>query len=93
MKISFLKAHLELVRRGLTGLFAQSTGRPAGGFGVSIAGKTGTAQNAHGDDHAWFVSYAPVEKPKYVVVALVEAGKAGSSVAGPIVGKMLAHAE
>ena len=90
-KISFSKAHLELVQRGLTEVVRSGTGRPAGGFGVSIAGKTGTAQNAHGDDHAWFVGYAPVEKPKYVVVALVEAGKAGSSVAGPIVGKMLAH--
>lgn len=89
--LNFSSSHLELVRRGLRDVVRVGTGRPAGVFGVSIAGKTGTAQNAHGDDHAWFVGYAPAENPKYVAVALVEAGKAGSSVTGPIVGKMLAY--
>lgn len=65
------------------------TGRRAGVGGVEIAGKTGTAQNPHGEDHAWFSGYAPASKPKYTVVALVEGGGAGSSVTGPIVGQML----
>ena len=67
------------------------TGSRAGRFGVSIAGKTGTAQNSHGDDHALFAGYAPADNPKYVAVAVVENGKHGSSVAAPMVGQMLAY--
>ncbi|MCF7934923.1 MAG: penicillin-binding protein 2 [Synergistales bacterium] len=67
------------------------TGERAGQFGVSVAGKTGTAQNPHGEDHAWFVGYAPVEDPRYVAVALVEGGGHGSRAASPLVGKMLAY--
>ena len=44
------------------------------GFPINVAGKTGTAENAHGRDHGWFVAYAPYDKPQIVVVALVEQG-------------------
>lgn len=82
---------LSIVREGIEEVVLRGTGRRAGQYGVSVAGKTGTAQNPHGEDHAWFVGYAPVENPRYVAVALVEAGKAGSSVAGPIVGELLGY--
>ncbi|MBI5058464.1 penicillin-binding protein 2 [candidate division KSB1 bacterium] len=49
-----------------------------------IAGKTGTAQNAHGDDHAWFVGYAPYDDPIVACCVLVEFGEHGSSAAAPI---------
>lgn len=55
--------------------------------GLLVAGKTGTAQNPHGDDHAWFIAYArlPDEAESRVAVAvLVENGGHGSSVAAPI---------
>ncbi len=51
---------------------------------VKIAGKTGTAQNPHGDDHAWFVGFAPVEDPIIATCVLVEFGGHGSSVAAPL---------
>jgi penicillin-binding protein 2 len=51
---------------------------------VQIAGKTGTAQNPHGDDHAWFIGYAPVDDPIIAVCVLVEFGMHGSSMAAPI---------
>jgi penicillin-binding protein 2 len=57
---------------------------------VSVAGKTGTAQNPHGEDHAWFAGYAPAENPRYAAVVLVEQGGHGASVAAPLVGKLLA---
>lgn len=84
-------AKLEIVRRGLEYVVSRGTGSRAGRFGVSIAGKTGTAQNSHGDDHALFAGYAPADDPKYVAVAVVEGGKHGASVAAPMVGEMLAH--
>ena len=84
-------AKLEIVKKGLEAVVSRGTGSRAGRFGVKVAGKTGTAQNSHGDDHALFAGYAPADDPKYVAVAVIEAGKHGSSVAGPIVGQMLAH--
>ena len=80
---------IKLMQQGLREVSSAGTGRRASAFGVQVAGKTGTAQNAHGDDHAWFVGYAPYDNPRYAVVAIAEAGKAGSAVTGPVVGKML----
>ena len=82
---------LAIVQKGLESVVSRGTGSRAGRFGVHVAGKTGTAQNSHGDDHALFAGYAPAENPKYVAVAVVEGGKHGSSVAGPMVGELLAH--
>ncbi len=59
--------------------------------GWTLAGKTGTAQNPHGEDHAWFIGFAPAERPVIVAAAIVEAGKHGSSGAAPIVSKLIAH--
>ena len=89
VKIS--KSNLATIERGIRAVVSSGTGRIAGHYGVEIAGKTGTAQNPHGEDHAWFAGYAPVKNPKYVAVALVEGGGAGSSVAGPLVAQMLAY--
>ncbi|MDI9392609.1 MAG: penicillin-binding protein 2 [Synergistota bacterium] len=82
---------LAIVKEGIEEVVLRGTGRRAGQYGVSVAGKTGTAENPHGDDHAWFVGYAPVENPRYVAVALVEAGLHGSSAAGPVVGELLGY--
>ena len=57
--------------------------------GITVAGKTGTAQNPHGEDHAWFIAFAPVEDPRITVTVLVENGGHGSSVAAPIAQKVL----
>lgn len=40
----------------------------------TLAGKTGTAQNPHGEPHSWFVGFAPAEAPRIVVAAIVENG-------------------
>jgi len=55
---------------------------------ISVAGKTGTAQNPHGKDHAWFVAFAPVENPRIAITVLVENGGFGSTVAAPIAKKV-----
>ncbi|MCU0611273.1 MAG: penicillin-binding protein 2 [Candidatus Eisenbacteria bacterium] len=52
--------------------------------GVVMGGKTGTAQNPHGEDHAWFVGYAPADHPIIVACAFVERGGHGSSEAAPV---------
>lgn len=59
------------------------------GFPVAIAGKTGTAENPHGDDHGWFVAYAPFDNPTVVVAVIVEQGGFGADSATPIARKIL----
>ncbi|MGD8700462.1 MAG: penicillin-binding protein 2, partial [Gemmatimonadales bacterium] len=55
----------------------------------TLAGKTGTAQNSHGEDHAWFIGFAPAEDAAIVATVIVEAGGHGSSAAAPIVSRAL----
>lgn len=51
--------------------------------GVTVGGKTGTAETAEGrDPHAWFISYAPAENPQVAVALIVESGSAGSDASG-----------
>ena len=52
--------------------------------GLDICGKTGTAQNPHGDDHSVFICFAPRENPQIAVAAYVENGGWGGSAAAPI---------
>jgi penicillin-binding protein 2 len=52
--------------------------------GIDVSGKTGTAQNPHGDNHALFVGYAPSEDPKIAVAVVVENIGFGSTHAAPI---------
>ncbi|NLO89413.1 MAG: cell division protein FtsI [Clostridia bacterium] len=52
--------------------------------GITVAGKTGSAQNPSGDPHAWFVGFAPVEEPKIAVAVIIENGGAGGRAAAPI---------
>ncbi len=51
---------------------------------VTMAGKTGTSQNPHGKDHAWFVAFAPYENPKIAIAVLVENVGYGGTHAAPI---------
>ncbi len=51
---------------------------------VKIAGKTGTAQNPHGNEHALFVGFAPFDNPEIAVAVLVENVGFGSTHAAPI---------
>lgn len=57
--------------------------------GVRVAGKTGTAQNPHGEDHALFICYAPAETPEIAIAVLVENAGHGGSEAAPIAQKVL----
>ncbi|MEU7988436.1 penicillin-binding protein 2 [Streptosporangium canum] len=51
--------------------------------GVTVAGKTGTAETAEGrDPHAWFISFAPAEDPKVALALMVESGSAGDDASG-----------
>lgn len=100
-------AALAVVQKGLEAVVMEpgGTGGRARVPGLSVAGKTGTAQvvslkhteGRGGEipvryrDHAWFAAYAPTEAPEIVVVALIEHGGGGGSNAAPIAQKVLAE--
>ncbi|RPI71493.1 MAG: penicillin-binding protein 2, partial [Ignavibacteriales bacterium] len=56
---------------------------------IDIAGKTGTAQNPHGKDHAVFVCFAPFDDPKIAIAVVVENVGFGGTWAAPIGKKMI----
>ena len=57
--------------------------------GVESAGKTGTAQNPHGKDHAIFIGFAPMENPKIAVAVVVENAGFGATWAAPVASMMM----
>lgn len=58
----------------------------------TAAGKTGTAQNTSGKDHAWFIGYAPATNPTIAIaVVLEEEGASGGSAAAPIAGQLFSE--
>ncbi|HKJ07269.1 MAG TPA: penicillin-binding protein 2 [Flavobacteriaceae bacterium] len=57
--------------------------------GLDICGKTGTAENPHGQDHSIFIAFAPKENPKIAIAVFVENGYWGSRWAGPIASLMI----
>ena len=61
-----------------------ATGRLASVSGLEICGKTGTAQNPHGNDHSVFICFAPKDDPKIAVAAYIENAGFGSTWACPI---------
>ena len=71
----------------LVGVVDHGTGTAAQISGVTVAGKTGTAENATGKDHSWFVGYAPAEDPKVSIAVVIENSDYGK--ATPIAGEVL----
>jgi penicillin-binding protein A len=73
---------------------ANGTGSRAAIPGVTVAGKTGTAQQGEGrPPHAWFVGFAPAEAPTIAVAVVIEdGGDAGSEATGGRVAAPVARA-
>ena len=81
---------VQLIQKGLKGVTQPGgTGAWFAGLPVPVAGKTGTAENPHGQDHGWFIAYAPAEKPELVIACIVEQGTYGATASGPIVYEVL----
>ena len=60
---------------------------------MTVYGKTGTAENAHGESHAWFVGWAEYLNEKYSIVILLENAGSGGKVAAPIFKEILIEIE
>jgi penicillin-binding protein 2 len=80
---------LNIVRQALTEVVNRGTGMMAQVAGLKVSGKTGTAENPHGEDHSIFVGYAPADDPEILVCVIVENAGHGGSIAAPIAGKII----
>ncbi len=85
-KISWVNdTYLETVKRGMRQVVLEGSGRFYANIpDISVAGKTGTAQNPHGYDHGWFTSFAPYENPEIVVTVFLENAGFASISAAPV---------
>ncbi len=75
------------LRMAMVKVVEHGTAAASGGKELNVAGKTGTAQNATGKNHGWFIGYAPADHPKIVVGAIMESlgGHGGAYVAPYVV--------
>jgi len=91
LTLPFSQSTLEILNKSLNLVVQGEHGTAKGIRNISyeISGKTGTAQNPHGNEHSWFVGFAPSESPEIVVVALVENAGHGSEVAAPLTARVI----
>lgn len=76
--------HFPVVINGMFDVFETGTARGSRHDTIKMCGKTGTAENPHGQDHSIFVAFAPKENPKIAIAIIVENGYWGSRWAAPI---------
>ena len=103
-QLNMKKANIDIVKEALADVPKAGTSAGAfRNVGYASAGKTGTAQlfslkgekyNAnrigeHLRDHAWYIAYAPADKPSIAIAVLVENGGKGSAAAAPVVREVL----
>jgi penicillin-binding protein 2 len=94
-RLPFSRGALAFIRQALSGVVSRPEGTAYSAFvgfpfnAVSVAGKTGTAEVPPFQPYSWFGAMAPVQHPRFVVVALVEQGGHGSDTAAPIVRRIL----
>jgi penicillin-binding protein 2 len=90
--ISIDSANFEEIILGLESAVngeAGATARIAALRDIIVCGKTGTAQNPHGKDHAVFIAFAPKDDPKIAIAVYVENAGFGASYAAPVASLMI----
>ncbi len=104
-RIPLKQENLEFIKRAMIGVTREGTGRIIfAGAGYDSGGKTGTAQvlgikqgekynKRHNGtrlaDNAWYVGFAPTDKPRIAIAVVVENGGWGATAAAPIVRKAM----
>ncbi len=76
--------HVARVREGMRRVMESGTGQWVSIPDIESAGKTGTAENPHGENHSLFIMFAPFDDPEIAIAVAVENAGYGGSVAGPI---------
>ncbi|HLW47625.1 MAG TPA: penicillin-binding protein 2 [bacterium] len=84
-RVNVSRETMAILHTGLAAVVTRGTGTGVLMPGLTVAGKTGTAEASHGKPYAWFAAYAPVDQPRLVVVAMVENAGFGAENALPVV--------
>lgn len=90
-KVNVSADTFRVVKEGMKKVVEEGTGFNARIEGLSLAGKTGTAQNPQGENHGWFVGFAPFQNPEICITVFVEHGGDGSQSAAPIAGEIIKY--
>lgn len=81
--------NFDVIIEGMSMAGNSGTARGAALDSIEICGKTGTAQNPHGEDHSIFMVFAPKDNPKIAMAVYIENGGFGAQYAVPIAGLLL----
>ena len=84
IKVPIKSSYFPHIVEGMRLVVAAGTAASASIADISLAGKTGTVQNPHGDDHSTFIGFAPVDDPKIAIAVYVENAGGGGRFAAPI---------
>ena len=89
-ELPIAERHFETVRGGMKRVMEEGTGEWVQIPDIPSAGKTGTAQNPHGENHSVFVMFAPYDDPEIALAVVVENAGYGATAAAPI-GSLMAE--
>ncbi|GAU79661.1 penicillin-binding protein 2 [Fusibacter sp. 3D3] len=87
----------ELIKEMMIEVVKNGTGKEAAISKIVVAGKTGTAQNeklieGNGNDHAWFIGFAPADDPEIAIAVIIEnQEQGGGQIAAPIARKLMSE--
>lgn len=82
-------AHFQPVIDGMAAVVKNGTARRADITEIPICGKTGTAENPHGEDHSIFFAFAPKYDPQIAIAVYIENGGFGGTYAAPLASLMI----
>ena len=89
-KIDIEEKYFNIVQEGMEAVVKKGTARFNGQIeGLTYCGKTGTAQNPHGEDHSIFMAFAPKDNPQIAIAVYVENSGFGATWAVPIASLMI----
>jgi penicillin-binding protein 2 len=88
-EISINKKYFDFVVNAMRDVIEHGPAWRAKVKGIVVCGKTGTAENPHGADHAVFMGFAPLEEPQIAVSVYVENAGWGSRAAAAIAGLII----
>ena len=88
---SIEEKHFKTIIKGMEKVYTSrhGTAKNARVKNIEICGKTGTAENPHGEDHSIFIAFAPKNNPQIAIAVYVENGGWGSTWAAPIASLMI----
>lgn len=84
VRIPIRRENFDIVVDAMEQVVLAGTARSAWLPDISVCGKTGTAQNPHGEDHSVFIAFAPKDNPKIAIAVIVENSGFGGTWAAPI---------